>query len=746
MNNLGRSLVCASTAVVYLLAAHTLLGQTSFPKQFVTPQLLHGQLGALVGVGDLNGDHRPDILYGFSEEIATGPGTFRPVQLSTEFGTKLLDVNGDGKLDAVQPSAAVENCGQYPDGTWYCSWDSDSEFMVSLGNGDGTFRSPTVLDLGAAGSGSAVVYMVDLNGDGKPDAIMSCTGDPNDSSSSATFVLMNDGKGNFQLRSTLPYQPAVASGDFNKDGKMDVVVGGNGTTIWFGRGDGTFTNGPAFSTFRADAGVAGDFNHDGYLDIAAADNTFTSHGGTYVLWGKAGGTFAAPVRISTLPAMQIDAADLNHDGYLDLVSLWTSFAVFTNLKNGTYSNPRLYASPNSIVADGFGMANFNNDGYLDLVSGDEVLYGSYGAEFLAPSISMESAYAGYVASADFNHDGIGDVAVANQNKTVTVFPGTGKGYFNPPKTYNIGVAYGNIGVGDVNGDGIADLVAIRSSLGSNFPYDTSVLMGNGDGTFRAAVSSKVFGTAAANTANHQVYVIDVNHDGKGDLVGDWGVALGHGDGTFAAPKPFPSTIPAPIVGIAVGDYNRDSNMDVVVGSQANATIYTLFGDGKGNFSIAHQEKLNYTHPHLNAVTTADMNEDGIPDLVYSYSASPSTGAYNGLVVETNNGSGLFGNPKGSRTNYSGPGFDTLLVADFNRDGHMDVFDLTVSSFAGPGQPLGASTFFLGHGDGSLSSPQYVAVDMRGGVVLDLNGDGALDVAGPALDGSGVEKVLNTGAH
>lgn len=95
---------------------HPLFGQTNFPKQFVVPQQIkgvpaaNGDVGRLIGVGDLNGDGRPDILYTDTEEIATGPGAFTAARLPVVFAddSKLIDVNGDGKLDVVE---AVPECG-----------------------------------------------------------------------------------------------------------------------------------------------------------------------------------------------------------------------------------------------------------------------------------------------------------------------------------------------------------------------------------------------------------------------------------------------------------------------------------------------------------------------------------------------------------------------------------------------------------------------------------------------------------
>jgi len=735
--------VVAGLAMFGPFASHSALSQT-LSKQFVAPQQLSGVTSTLIGVGDLNGDGRPDILYQNSAQIATGNGTFKTISEAITFpqGAILADVNGDKKLDVVVAIPADEQCDYNPDGSPYCNIDSDAMLKVYFGNGDGTFRTGTSFDLGQEGANLATLAMVDVNGDGKPDAIVTFVGYSEDPASQDGFVLLNDGTGNFKLApGTYGYQPVLASGDFNGDGKIDLAVG-LGPTILYGKGDGTFTTGPSYA-LNANAAVVGDFNHDGHLDLAVSNYTT----GVYTLWGQTGGTFAPPKLIFPFGASYIQAADLNHDGYLDLIAASTSsFDVYTNQRNGTFSSPRVFAATgNSYYPSPFGLADFNRDGYLDIAYQNQVAYGTSGASFQAPIIT-QSAYAGGVVSADFNGDGIDDVAIMNVSTgAVTVFTGSGKGYFNAGKTYGTPIISGNIAMGDVNGDGVKDIVVTR---GIQSPvtdaYDVSVLLGNADGTFRSAISSKVLGGPASYTYNRQSFAVDVNHDGNADLIGYWGVALGKGDGTFSAPKPFPSQA-LPVIALAVGDINHDGNEDIMVAEYTNATIFTLVGDGHGNFTVKNTEKLNYTHPQINAITLGDINGDGSLDLIYEYSASPSIGPYDRVVVEFNDGSGTFGNAVGVRLPYEGSAaYDTLLVDDFNRDGKMDILDVMAGGYVY--QPTtGDSILINGAGGGGLAAPQYFPLQMTDGVVLDINGDGAPDIAGPSLDDSGLERALNTGA-
>lgn len=732
-----------------LFASRSLPSQT-LSKQFVVPQQLSGLTSSnFIATGDLNGDGRPDILYDNKALIATGNGTFKTVTESENFpiGSQLIDVNGDGKLDVVSAVSAEESCTQSPEGSWDCVISSDAQFVVYLGNGNGTFQTAKVMDLGQEGSGTAGITVVDLNGDGKPDALVTFAGTTGDDASATGFEMINGGGGQFTVG---PYAfgsgPVVGTGDFNGDGKIDVAVSSGGLQILYNLGGGRFTAGPTYNIFPI-AGVVGDFNKDGHTDLMVADASNQSTTGVWVLYGQTGGTFTAPKRLTSLTMTSLSAADLNHDGYLDVVAMGSSFAVFTNQK-GSFSSPRVYTGLGYFPAyPTFGLGDFNRDGYVDVAYGNFIMYGSSGATFQAPVVTLSTG-AGRVVAGDFNGDGIEDVATVDpEHGEVTVFLGSGKGYLKPGTIYVTPLVDANITAGDVNGDGIPDLVVTRGpGIAFAQANDVSVLLGNGDGTFQRAINSHALGQPPSNTLSRQTYAVDVNDDGKADLIGDWGVALGNGDGTFQTPSALPSQA-TPVAGIAVGDLNHDGNLDIVVGSHVAAkttpVILTLLGDGHGNFTLSNTENLNYTSPTLNALTLADINDDGILDLVYEYSATPSIGAYDRIVVEYGDGTGKFGNATGVRLPYNGAGYEQLFVADFNRDGNMDILALTVTGDGGPTQ--NDSILIDGAGAGKLAAPQYFALQMLYGAILDLNGDGAPDIIGPEMDGTGLERVLNTGA-
>ena len=135
----------------------------------------------------------------------------------------------------------------------------------------------------------------------------------------------------------------------------------------------------------------------------------------------------------------------------------------------------------------------------------------------------------------------------------------------------------------------------------------SILLGNGDGTFGPPASYAVGGVPSS------LAVGDFNGDQNKDLAvataGNLSVLLGNGDGTFQAAQNFPV---GNEVWVTVGDFNRDGKTDVVMSDSAANIVSVLMGNGDGTF----QTPLNlFVGPFPSVLRTADVNGDGIPDLV-----------------------------------------------------------------------------------------------------------------------------------
>ncbi len=320
--------------------------------------------------------------------------------------------------------------------------------------------------------------------------------------------------------------------------------------------------------------------------------------------------------------------------------------------------------------------DFNRDGIPDLVvanSSDNnvvVLLGD-GVGGFAPAPGSPFTVGSEpesIAVGDFNGDGIPDLAVANSGSgSVTVLFGNGSGAFTPaagtPVTILPNLQF--LTVGDFNGDGIQDLVAV-SSIGSS----VAVMLGNGSGGFTMAAGSPIE-VVVGPTA---VAVGDFNGDGVQDLAvtsGFNGVAvfLGNGSGAFTkvAGSPFavgPSAFPE---AIAVGDFNGDGFQDIVtdnfVGS-TSSSISVLLGNGSGGFTVASGIPYAALSSSAGGLVIGDFNGDGIQDLA-------TTDRNSNVMIMLGNGRGGFagatGGPFAVGTNPMG-----MAVGDFNGDGIEDL--------------------------------------------------------------------------
>jgi hypothetical protein len=319
---------------------------------------------------------------------------------------------------------------------------------------------------------------------------------------------------------------AIAAGDFNGDGKIDLAVASSTTntvSIYLGAGNGTFTlsSQPGVG-MGPDAVTVGDFNNDGKPDLAVGnliDNTVT------VLLGKGDGTFVlSPATVVVSPAA-LSAGDFNRDGKLDLAVADVNDATVSILigkGDGTFT---LYDTPPSVglTPKAAAIGDINADGKLDLVEA------SAGSNLLSALVGNGDGTFGFgsapttgntpvaLAIGDFNGDSKLDLAVANQTgNTISILLGNGSGGFTAKGTVNTGSTPTALAVGDFNGDGKLDLAVTNSASNT-----VSVMTGNGDGTFQVGVTVSTDATPTA------LAVGDFNGDGKLDLA-----TANAGAGTF----------------------------------------------------------------------------------------------------------------------------------------------------------------------------------------------------------------------
>jgi len=352
---------------------------------------------------------------------------------------------------------------------------------------------------------------------------------------------------------------------------------------------------------------------------------------------------------------------------------------------------------------------------------------------LATTFVSASQLTAQVPASDIGQPGTVSVAVVNPGpgggtSNVVFFPvADSLGFSLSPATpFPVG-SYPQASVArDFNGDGKLDVVVANNS--SDIASNTvSVLLGKGDGTFQAQVDY---------ATGHQpvgVAIGDFNHDGNLDLAvandadNTVSILLGNGDGTFGAHKDYGTGVGPGLV--AVGDFNGDGNLDLAVTCNDDTSVFVvsvLLGDGKGGFST-HVDYTAGSWP--SGIAVGDFNRDGILDFAISNAHSDT------VSILLGNGDGTFQ----TKADYS-TGFNprAMVTGDFNGDGYLDLavacqFDNAVCILLGKGD--GTFPTYAEYGTGNAP----VSVDLG-----DFNGDGYLDLAVANFNDSTVTVLLGNG--
>jgi len=711
--------------------------------------------------GDFNGDGKPDLAVANSTGIAVllgeGDGAFQTA-INTGAGPSpeslaVGDFNGDGTLDM-----AVANFGEWVNGA---QTYTNSSVSVLLGKGGGTFQTAVNYD---AGGRSRFVAVGDFNGDGKPDlAVVNSIGD-NGAAFPASNVAVLLGKGDGSFHAAVNYDAganpsSAVVGDFNGDGKSDLAVANmRGVSVLLGNGDGTFQAAVSYSEGQGPHFIAvGDFNGDGTPDLAVA-GWATSYWSVAVLLGNGDGTFQPPLKHEagvSGPVGPVAVGDFNGDGKLDLAVAnngsfpETTVAVLLGNGDGTLQNAISYVA--GWIPQSLAVGDFNADGKPDLAvatfeNGVSVLFGNGDGNFQA--VNHFAGRGTYVTAGDFNGDGKADLLEANGG-TVSVLLGKGDGTFQAGLMYSDYTAElhpASVAVSDFNGDGKPDLAVANQSSSWMGPYpDTialSILLGNGDGTFRPAIKYD------AGTEGLSLSVGDFNGDGKADIAiveseaeasgihstNIW-VRLGNGDGTLQAAVSY--GVGSDPNSVVAGDFNGDGKLDLAVahsgsydqssGTYADRGVSILLGHGDGTF----QRAVRY-NSGARLVAVGDFNKDGNLDLAVANEYSRD------VSVLLGRGDGTF---RAAVNSFAGAYPVSVAVGDFNADGNLDmaVLDYNVS-------------VLLGRGDGSFqTAASYVAgVFPTSLAVADFDGDGRPDIAlssvaglDPPYGAMPVEVLLNT---
>jgi hypothetical protein len=523
------------------------------------------------------------------------------------------------------------------------------------------------------------------------------------------------------------------------------------------------------------APVVADFNQDGKLDIA----TFGPAGISIVL-GNGDGSYSAPI-VTSLPvtannnpayqgvAMSATAADLNGDGYPDLVVATSvgvpadALVILLNQRDGTFtlSSALKVASPVTLgpkfssFAVGPIMGAGRNDIAVAWCLGQTLYeqvfqndgtgaFPTYKVQTYTAGASFDVPYGPTLALADLNHDGKVDLLVEEvlaSNYRVDVQLGNGDGTFQPlgagpavlfplPSADKGDQFISGITLVSLRGDSSRLDLLLSTPLG---PY---IALSNGDGTFQTsalALPNDPVSTTAlgfASYANVGAQAIDLNGDGKPDLVvsdaGGLETYLGNGDGTFGPPAGTALLSSSDNYGepsstqVVFGDINGDGKPDLIFADAMNGYIGLAVGNGDGTFATA--PLLFSSSPQISpfrfaAQATADINGDGVSDLL-------GINYFDGSVVSALSvGKGSFHYIQALSRDVYDVGYILPKTGDFNGDGRQDFI------LYGRDKTIAVA---LSNSDGTLKTPVQISVPgdrcfLGQAAVGDVNGDNKLDL-------------------
>jgi hypothetical protein len=682
-----------------------------------------------LAVGDFNGDGFPDVALSNSSmeyvSINGGDGTFYPAHsfaapppqlLPGPAGLMAADVNGDGRIDLVQNGA------------------------VLLGNGDGTFKARQTFPGGGYGS----FTLADVNGDGILDEV--------ESNGSAVGILLGNGNGTFRSTGiSIPGTDVVAA-DVNGDGITDIVtVSGTGTSglvaanILLGNGNGTFKPTMTFQTPSLQTLLAiADVNGDGRPDLVVGSY---SSGNVSVLEGAAatftGQTIVVPPVVNSI-SPSTTATNVTSISY-----------TVTFSDNVTGVDPTDFRVVTTGAIDGtpqIAVAPVSASVYTVTISG---LHGSGGVQLnLLDNDSIKNA-----SATPLGGPGAGNGSFAGPASTLQqVFPtllsiqGSAPSTSSGSASYTVRFSEPVTGVDPtdfhvVTGGAVA-WTGVSVTPASSSVYNVSVngLTGVGtvrldlvdDGTIRDFDGNPLVGgggftpptTVASISKLGSVVLADLNGDGKVDLVavnrslGDPSAILsvceGNGDGTFQPTATYSIAQNSHYNQLQIADVNGDGIPDLVVSYLPFESTFVAVMLGNGNATFKAPQSVFTTAPNVFAgpapLSVGDLNADGAPDIAF-------IGSIIGAYVAVNKGNGTF------YPQHTFPaGLSRLQIADINGDGRADL--------VGPG------SFLLGNGDGTFKPSRTFSAGDGAFALSDINADGKLDEV--VADFSRVDVILGNG--
>ena len=604
------------------------------------------QRTAASDAGDVNHDGYADVVVATRGQVSVhlgGPsGTFPvaafalAVAPGAAFAASAGDVNGDGNADLLVAD---------PDGP-----------QIYLGTATGLAATPSSALLTPWRDPRwpiASTSAGDVNADGYADVVTGggyCDSTLPEACEAHVYLggpagIVETSSAHYALEATAFGSSIAQIGDFNGDGYGDLVGAG-----WFrceavvrlgdvtGVGSATERMRLEYSSDGCSFSGAGDLNRDGYADVIVGGIPGTAHevlGGTAGATPRLAVTLPAPVRANPFSHSAAGIGDINGDGRADVaVGDKANDRVFVYAGSTTGLGGRATAMLRGSRDSGFGASvaaagDVNRDGYGDLVvaaySPDTAylfLGGPAGLE-ATPSATLPGTgavhYVRVAGAGDVNHDGYADVVVAREGVSLALHLGSATGLSTTP-TQTLrepgGGAYASsvAGVGDLNGDGYADVAVANGYEGMG----SVIVYAGGPTGFNtspmAVLTRRDFGYAAPIAG-----AVDLNHDGFSDLaIGgtrEVFVYLGSRSGLSresVAGSPWGSA--AFLFVDRAGDVNRDGFGDLVVGVNSNDDLYVFLG-GAGGFAPSSFSVRRMRVFTSGVAAAGDVDGDGYDDVL-----------------------------------------------------------------------------------------------------------------------------------
>lgn len=649
------------------------------------PPFIPAKAPGQVAIVDLNGDRKPDLLTsgsGLGVFLGNGDGSFGAERRFDSQGgaATVLDFDGDGKLDLVQPATAA--------------------VIVRPGLGDGTFgieRSYPVPSVGR-------LAVVDLNRDGFLDVVVA-------GGKKSVYVLLGTSDHQLSAATSITLEgnsDYLAVGDLDGDGFPDAAVADSQSAyvaILFGNGDGTFKA----TSLTVRAGIsdvaAGDLDDDGKAELVVVES-----GSVRVFYSTGPGLFLERGSGISVASGSLLLTDLNGDDRPDVVV--TGGSTVRVLPSEVYG--RTFAAVRSIdVGDykGLAVGDVNGDGRPDLVTADSsngkisMLLGNGPGTFARPTLRKLSDYPSGLVFGEVDGDGKPDIVLRRTGMFLISVFGSRSGY-GVEQTWTIPSSAGSvIGVADLDGDGVGDIV-----LGNSKEKSIVFLL-----------SLKGFSTTTNYSYDGMMAALalaDFNGDGKIDFASvnadtkDVTVVAGKGNANMGTSIHY--AVPGAPTQIAAVDIDGDGKLDLVMPDAAGRAITILPGVGDGTFGTARSVSTG----GASWIEMGDFDGNGIVD-VAALGATDSATGKSAVAVLLGTGGGAFATSKtypydGSPNSFS--------VGDIDGDGHVDLMFPNLNN--------DAMTFRLGRGDGTFAAPTapyLLPLTLGTARLQDLDRDGVADI-------------------